>query len=136
MSLFSPMSGGGAPQMRGGGRHAPQEPLTLRERFGALKNLPPLFKLVWETSRSLTLGNMVFRLIRSMMPVVMLWIGKLIIDEIVRLTTGDVLVGGVGEWFAGGELSHLGLLVLLEFGLALASDALGRAIALTDSLLG
>lgn len=122
--------------MRGGGRHSPQEPLSLRERFGALKNLPPLFKLVWETSKSLTLANMLFRLLRSMMPVVMLWIGKLIIDEIVRLTTAGVFVGGIDEWFAGGALAHLGMLVLLEFGLAMISDALGRAIALTDSLLG
>src|SRR5690554_534220 len=111
MSLFSPMSGGGAPQMRGGGRRAPQEPLTLRERFGALKNLPPLFRRVWETSAPLTLANLFFRLIRSLLPVVMLWVGKLIIDEIVRITTEGVLVGGVGEWFAGGELSHLAALV-------------------------
>ncbi|MFL5811029.1 MAG: hypothetical protein ACJ749_16025 [Flavisolibacter sp.] len=60
--------------------------VTLKERFSALSNLPRFFKLVWQTSASLTLLNAFLRIIRSAIPVSILYIGKLIIDEVVRLS--------------------------------------------------
>jgi len=56
----------------------------------------------------------------------MLYIGKLIIDEVVRLT--DV----AGER----DLTYLWVLVALELGLAVLSDLINRGITLMDSLLG
>ena len=44
-----------------GGRAAPPPipaPRTMRERFGALRNLPPFLKLVWQTSPALTVGDL------------------------------------------------------------------------------
>ncbi len=57
----------------------------MRERFGALRNLPPFLRLVWQTSPALTLGTLLLRLVRAVLPVATLFIGKLIIDEVISL---------------------------------------------------
>lgn len=98
---------------------------TLKERFSALGNLPAFFGLVWQTSPALTLTNAGLRLLRAAIPVAVLYVGKLIIDQVVLLIQGE-----------GEPLNYLWQLVALEFGLAILSDALGRATTLIDSLLG
>ena len=100
-------------------------PLSWKERVNALGNLPRLFRLVWQTSPGLMIANSVLRIARSAIPVAILYVGKLIIDQVVGLTKGG-----------GGGARHLWELVALEFGLALLSDGLMRAIMLMDSLLG
>ncbi|HEU0064343.1 MAG TPA: ABC transporter ATP-binding protein [Flavisolibacter sp.] len=99
--------------------------VSLKERFSALGNLPAFFRLVWKTSPSLTLATAIIRIIRSAIPVSILYIGKLIIDQVVLLNR---------------EPNHahhyLWELVVVELALAILSDALGRASALIDSLLG
>ncbi len=110
--------------------------MTLRERFGALRNLPPLFRLVWQTSAPLTASNLALRLVRALLPLAMLYVGKLVIDEVVRVAGAGLAFDGLGGWLAGGALDRLLLLLLVEFGLAVLTDLLGRAVALTDSLLG
>ncbi|RDV14372.1 ABC transporter ATP-binding protein [Pontibacter diazotrophicus] len=102
------------------------EKKSFREQLGALKNLPKFFRLIWDTSKRMTIANMALRLIKSALPITMLYIGKLIIDEVIRLI--DV----AGER----DLSYLWLLVALELGLAVASDLINRGITLMDSLLG
>ncbi|SMB89304.1 ABC transporter related [Hymenobacter roseosalivarius DSM 11622] len=102
--------------------------LTVRERFSALKNIPAFLKLIWETSPSLTLGNIGLRLLRAALPVAMLYVAQLIIDSVVNLARA----GGNSD----GSLGPLLSLVALEFGLAILSDTLGRGVALLDSLLG
>jgi len=100
-------------------------PLTLKERLAALRNLPQFFKLVWEVSPKMALANILLRFVRSALPLLILYVGKLIIDQVVALSHTH-------------SLSHLYLwkLVALEFGLAILTDSLGRAITLMDSLLG
>ena len=49
---------------------------NIRERFKALKNLPAFLKEVYQTSPSLTIGNIFLRLIRSGMPVLALYVAK------------------------------------------------------------
>jgi ATP-binding cassette subfamily B protein len=104
----------------------PKPKVTLKERFAALKNIPAFFSLVWQTSPAMTLATIFLRIFRAAMPLLILYVGKLIIDEIIHLSAGNT------------ESSHIYLweLVALEFGLALLSDALGRATNLMDSLLG
>jgi ATP-binding cassette, subfamily B, bacterial len=46
----------------------PPGALSLRERFGALRNLPPFLTLVWQTSPALTIGTLVLRLVRALLP--------------------------------------------------------------------
>jgi len=99
--------------------------ITIKERFSALNNLPRFFKLVWQTSPSLTLINALLRITRSALPVAILYVGKLIIDQVVLFSRGS-----------GGEHYHLWQLVVIEFLLAILSDALSRATTLVDSLLG
>src|SRR5881397_1379522 len=64
---------------------------TLHERFAALRYIPPLIKLVWETHRGYTMTMAFLRLLRAGVPVATLWIGKLIIDTVVasRETSPD-----------------------------------------------
>lgn len=102
------------------------ESLTFKARVAAMGNLPGFFKLVWQTSKWMTTGNFLLRIVRSMMPLAILWVGKHIIDEVVLL--------GAGRTGASQEL--LWKLVALEFVLAIATDILNRSINLMDGLLG
>lgn len=69
------------------GRVSPAPSQTsLRARFAALRNIWPFLILVWQASPALMLISMLLRLVRAMLPVAALWIGKLIIDELVRLS--------------------------------------------------
>jgi ATP-binding cassette subfamily B protein len=99
---------------------------NFKERFSALANLPRFFKMVWRTNRTFTICNVLLRIIRSAIPLAILYTGKLIIDEIIFLTNNT------------GTFSHnyLWQLIAIEFGLAILSDALSRATNLVDSLLG
>jgi ATP-binding cassette subfamily B protein len=110
-------------------------PKSLRERFGALRNLPPFLKLVWQTNPSLTIAECLLRLIRALLPVATLFVGKLIIDEVVMLTQTANVPDGGRDWIARGLLDRIGWLLALEFGLAVMSDVLGRTVSLIDSLL-
>ena len=53
---------------------------SLRARVDAMRNVPPFLRMIWQTSPGLTLSSLGLRLVRSLMPVAMLYVGKLIID--------------------------------------------------------
>jgi ATP-binding cassette subfamily B protein len=112
----------------------PQEQ-SWRERRGALRNLPPFLKLVWRTSPTLTLSQSLLRVVRALLPVATLYVGKLIIDEVVLLAQAPPAAEDLRQWIASGLLGRIGWLLALEFGLAVLSDVLGRAVSLLDSLL-
>jgi len=112
-----------------------QAPRSLRERFGALRNLPPFLKLIWRTSPALTGSDLTLRLVRALLPVATLYVGKLIIDEVIRLSGTPGVPPHLRDWLASGLLGHLGWLLAAEFGLAVLSDGLGRLVSLLDSLL-
>ncbi len=81
--------------------------------------------MVWDTSPNLTILTVVCRLAKSAIPIAMLWVAKLILDQVVRSVGGET-VNNPKIWN----------LVAVEFGLAVLNDLLARAIALSDSLLG
>ncbi len=110
-------------------------PRTLKERLGALRNLGPFLKLVWQTSPRLAGVDMVLRLIRALMPVALLYVGKLILDEAIRVSGLPDGPTDFAGWLDSGRLSHLMVLLGVELGLAIVSDALGRAVNLVESLL-
>ena len=58
---------------------------SLKERVSALKNLRPFAVMVWRASPQLTLASLVLRLVRALLPVITLFVGKLIIDDVVAL---------------------------------------------------
>ncbi len=110
-------------------------PRSFRERFGALRNLPPFLAAVWATSPSLTGGTLGLRLARAVLPIATLYVGKLIIDEVLRLTQAGLPPGTLLDWWASGALASLARLLLVEFGLAVISDVLGRLVSLLEALL-
>ena len=103
-----------------------KETLTFKERISALSNLPAFFKMVWDTSPWMTLVNSLLRISRSAIPLGILYVGKLIIDQVILLSKSDA------------SLSHKYLweLIAVEFALVVVSDVLSRAINLMDGLLG
>ena len=105
-------------------RNAPPPRHTWRERVGALKNLPPFMRLVWDTSPSLTIAQAALRLVRALIPVVVLYVGKLIIDEVVALASGPHQFN-----------DRIIQLIAIEFGLAIVSDIISRVVGLVDTLL-
>jgi ATP-binding cassette subfamily B protein len=121
----------------GSGAHGAQTPprQSLRERFSALRNLPPFLHLIWEISPALTIGSGVLRMIRALLPVVTLYVGKLIIDEVIALAGQGAIHADWRAWLASGDLNPLWGLLALEFGLAVLADVLGRIVSLIDSLL-
>ncbi len=101
------------------------ETRNFKEQFSALRNLPRFFTLIWQTSRRFTLINLVLRLVKSVIPLAMLYVGKLIIDEIVLLIEASEPDPTYLWWLLGAEL-----------GLAIISDVINRGITLVDILLG
>jgi ATP-binding cassette subfamily B protein len=114
---------------------APGARPSLRARVGALRNLPPFLREIWATSRTLTLASLGLRLLRALMPIATLYIGKLIIDEAVRLVGAGVGFPDLAAAWHGGALDHLALLLGAEFALAIASDLSGRLVNYFDGLL-
>ncbi|WP_228852784.1 ABC transporter ATP-binding protein [Aegicerativicinus sediminis] len=98
---------------------------NLKSSFNALTYLPRFFKEIWKTSPKLFLASALCRLIGAILPVSILWVGKIIIDEIVFQASVE-----------DGDLNRLWTFVALEFFLVILSDLMSRAISLTDGLLG
>jgi len=53
-----------------------------QERISALRNVPAMLKIVWDSGPAVVIFGLVSRLFSSLLPVVLLWITKLIIDGI------------------------------------------------------
>lgn len=104
-------------------------PVTWKERVRALRNLPRFFQLVWQTSPGIMLADVILRVAKSAIPVAILYVGKLIIDQVVILAAHRTAFSAAG-------MQRIWELVALEFGLAVLSDILQRFISLLDSLLG
>src|SRR5579863_9170944 len=95
-----------------------------RERLAALRNVPPVLGIVWQSGPAVVAGGLIFRLFASLLPMALLWVTKLIIDGIVHaLNTHQPVLRGF--WW----------LVAAEFGLAVVSTILTRIIDYLDALL-
>ena len=108
---------------------------SFRERVGALRNLWPFLAMVWATSPSLTSATILLRLIRALLPVATLYIGKLIIDDVVMLVQLPDKPATLQQWLDSGHLNKLGLLLAAEFTMAVLADILGRIVTFLDGLL-
>jgi ATP-binding cassette subfamily B protein len=102
-----------------------ERPKTWRERIAALRYVPKLFGLVWQTHRGYTLAIVVLRLLRAFVPVSSMWAAKLIIDEVIALVRQP-----------GSPLTPLWQVVALELGIVVVGEILARASSLIESLLG
>ena len=99
--------------------------IDLKDSFKGWRSIPRFFSEIYRAAPGLFLINTIARFLKAFSPVVLLWIGKLIIDEIVRLLE----VGAA-------DIDQLWVYVGIELGVALLSDLLGRVVNLTDGLLG
>ncbi len=95
-----------------------------RERFSALRNVPAVLRIVWESGRGVVSASVILRVFVSLLPVALLWITKLIIDGIVHARSTHQSVPTTLWW-----------LVAAEFGVALLSSILTRGLDFLDSLL-
>jgi ATP-binding cassette subfamily B protein len=90
-----------------------------QERISALRNVPAVLKIVWDSGPAVVVFGLVARLFSSIMPVVLLWITKLIVDGIVSHQ----------------PMQRIWWLVAAEFSLAVLNSVLIRTIDYSDSLL-
>ena len=97
---------------------------SFRERVAALRVVPRLIRLVWETKASYAAAMIVLRVVRAVVPVASLWVAKLIIDEVILLASRH------------GPTGHLWRLVALEASIAVVGELLARASGLVEGLLG
>jgi len=95
-----------------------------QERLVALGNVPAVLKIVWESGPSVVIFGLISRIFSSLLPVLLLWITKLIIDGIVYAVANHQAVQPSFWW-----------LVAAEFTLAVLNSFLVRTIDYSDSLL-
>src|ERR1035438_6398467 len=95
-----------------------------QDRISALRNVPAVLNIVWDSGPAVVVFGLVSRLFSSVLPVVLLWITKLIIDGIVHAVSTHQAVQP-GFWW----------LVAAEFSLAVLNSVLIRTIDYSDSLL-
>ena len=99
------------------------ENATWAERRDALRHIPALVKLVWNTHRGYALTMILLRIARAFIPVATFWIGKLIIDGVIAARAGN------------GRLDLLWRYIILELVIVSAGEIMARISALIESLL-
>src|ERR1700675_2403512 len=95
-----------------------------QERLTALRNTPPVLKIVWQSGPGVVIFGLVARLFASLLPLALLWIPKLIVDAIVHAKVSEQPISPRLWWLVGAE-----------FGIAVLGGVLARAIDYSDSLL-
>ena len=107
------------------GRAIPEEdrPVSWKERIAALRYIPPLARLIWQTHAGYTVSMMLLRLVRAFVPIATFWVGKLILDTVIAVRDGHA------------ALPQLWKYVGVEVGIVLLAEILARASSLIESLL-
>src|SRR5690242_8033676 len=78
-----------------------------RDRLTALKNVPPVLRIVWDSGPWVVVLGLVFRILVSVVPLAALVVSKKIIDHIQQITKGQTQFHGTSD--------YLWKLVVLEF---------------------
>lgn len=102
-----------------------QDKTNWRASLRALQFIPAFFKEIRKSGVWMFYINVAFRLINALTPIVILWVGKLIIDEIVIQAAAE-----------NTDYSLLWKYVALELGIVIFADVINRIVTLTDGLLG
>jgi ATP-binding cassette, subfamily B, bacterial len=101
-----------------------KSPPRWSERIKALRNVPPVFKLVWESAPSAVTWSLLLRLFTSLVPLGLLKVTQLIIDSIYALSAQHKALPNYFWWLVG-----------LEFALAALATVLGRITDFCDTVL-
>jgi ATP-binding cassette subfamily B protein len=115
-------------------------PLTAGEasfalRFKTMAHLPRLLRSLWRTSPALAACVVLLRLLRAAQPPLVLFVGKLIIDEIILQTATPAPGPDLSDWLGSGRLTTLGGWLALEFLLMVGANLLIRIGALIEGML-
>lgn len=92
--------------------------------MNALRHVPRLLRMVWETHRGFTAAMLFLRTVRGFVPVATFWVGKLIIDTVLAARAGTA------DW------DDLWRYVAIEIAIVVVGEVLARASTLIESLLG
>jgi ATP-binding cassette subfamily B protein len=95
-----------------------------QERVSALRNVPPVLKIVWESGPTVVASGVAARVVVSLLPLALLTITKMIVDAVVGVVAHHQPVP-----------TRLWWLIAAEFGLAVLVSLLGRVIDYLDALL-
>jgi len=95
-----------------------------QERLSALKNVPPILKIVWRSGPGVVTFGVVARIVAALLPVAIGYIPKLIIDILDAAIRTHGPVGPRLWWLVGAE-----------FGLAIFNGVVLRTIDYSDALL-
>ncbi len=93
-------------------------------RLKALKNIPPVLRIVWESGPAVVASGIALRVVSALTPLGMLAVTRLIIDGVVTHLAHHTPLRVHFWWLVG-----------LEFGLALVGTLLARAGDYCDTLL-
>src|SRR3979490_3348242 len=93
-----------------------------RKRLKAIRNIPPVLKIVWESAPGIVTGGLVCRVTSSLVPIAMLAVSKWIVDALVAAHRGQAV-----PWF-------FWWLVAAEFALGAVGAVLARATGFFDTV--
>ncbi len=97
-----------------------------RERVAALKNIPPIFRIVWEAAPKVIVSSVTCRVLAALIPLAVLAITKVIVNDIVDFRNGKLASLPTNFWY----------LVALEFVLAgIVAGILARLILFSEVVL-
>ena len=99
-------------------------PSRWSDRLRALRNIPPLFRMVWKSAPHVVTWNLAFRVVAALLPVAMLAVTRFIIDSIYNLTSRHQPLPASFWWFVG-----------LQFALACLATILARLVDFCDNVL-
>ncbi len=95
-----------------------------QDRLQALKNVPPVLKIVWQSGPYVVVIGLIARVVVSFIPVSAAWVTKSIVDLITAIANHKASLS-----------EHLWYLVAIEFALAVSGGLVGRVIDYYDSVL-
>jgi ATP-binding cassette subfamily B protein len=107
-------------------RFPPAKSPPWRDRVAALRHVPAFLRLVWETHRGYAVAVMLLRVLRAGVPVLTLWVGKLIVDAV---------VAGARVHVAPRDAGRLWRYVAIEIAIVLGGDLLGRVSGYLEASL-
>src|SRR3984885_12974625 len=102
----------------------PSQEAAWRERLKALRNVPPVLKLVWDAAPRVVASGLALRVASALIPLAVLAVSKSIINLVVAQIKHP-----------GPLPQEIWILLAAEFLLAALNNLLGRAIDYTDARL-
>ncbi len=95
-----------------------------RERLRALKNVPPVLRIVWDSGPRVVTLSLVCRLIVSQVPLCIFWVNGLIVQNVTSVFYHKIPLSSSLWW-----------LVVIEFSLAIGGNIISRVIDYYDAVL-